>query len=127
VFYQEVIAPMKITIQDDRNISAIQNEFNKAFPYLKIEFFSRAFPGGSFSKRLKQPDKTLGECRTIHNSGSITITPSMTVADLEQNFSTVYGLSTQIFRKSGKAWLETTLTNGWTLKEQNEEGAALSG
>ena len=28
-------------------------------------------------------------------------------------------LSAQVFRKSGKIWLETTFTDSWTLKKQN--------
>ncbi|MEI8136499.1 MAG: hypothetical protein WCH21_04145 [Bacteroidota bacterium] len=72
------------------------------------------------------PSKTLGECRTIHDSGTITITPQMTVADLEQNFRDIYGLSAQVFRKSGKVWLETTVTDVWTLEEQNSQGESLS-
>jgi hypothetical protein len=35
-------------------------------------------------------------------------------------------LSVQVFRKSGKSWLETTFTDGWTLKKQNQEGIDLS-
>jgi hypothetical protein len=50
----------------------------------------------------------------------------MSVAELEQQFSDVYGLSVQIFRQSGKAWLETTVTDKWTLEKQNEQGKALS-
>ena len=30
---------MKIKISDDRKIFEIQEEFNRIFPYLKIEFF----------------------------------------------------------------------------------------
>ena len=119
---------MKITINDRRKIFAIQEDFNKLFPYLKIEFFSKPHKAGGASakKLIKHGSKTLGECRTVHSAGSITITPQMTVTDLEQNFADVYGLSTQVFRKSGKTWLETTVTDGWTLDEQNKQGEALS-
>jgi hypothetical protein len=119
---------MKITINDQRKIFAIKEEFNKAFPYLKLEFFSKSHTkdGVSSKKIVKHNNKTLGECRTIHNNGEIEITPNMTVADLEQNFSNVYGLGVQVFRESGKVWLETTLTDGWTLEEQNQQGKALS-
>ncbi|MGZ3920372.1 MAG: hypothetical protein ACXVC7_08775 [Bacteroidia bacterium] len=120
---------MKITINDKRKIYAIQEEFNEQFPYLKIEFFSKPHkPGGSTSpKFMKSNTKTLGDCRTIHNKGTVTITPGMTVADLEQRFSDVYGLGIQVFRKSGKVWLETTVTDGWSLEEQNRQGESLSG
>jgi len=119
---------MTITINDKRKIFAIQEEFNALFPYLKIEFFSKPHkPGGASSKKHMKPGgNTLGESRTIHNNGKLTITPHMTVADLEQNFSDVYGLSVQVFRKSGKVWLETTVTDKWTLEEQNKQGESLS-
>ena len=119
---------MKITINDHRKIHAIQEEFTNAFPYLKIEFFAKPHAsGGQSSKNLmKQSSKTLGECRTVHNKGVITISPEMTVDELEQRFMDVYGLSTQIFRKSGNVWLETTVTDGWTLAKQNAQGEELS-
>ncbi len=119
---------MKITINDNRKIHAIQEEFHEAFPYLKIQFLAKSNKtGGPASKKvIKQSSKTLGECRTIHESGNISISPYMSVADLEQAFSDVYGLGTQVFRKSGKVWLETTVTEGWTLEEQNRQGEELS-
>ncbi|MBL7919921.1 MAG: hypothetical protein JNJ40_06375 [Bacteroidia bacterium] len=119
---------MKININDNRKIFTIQEEFNTLFPYLKIEFFSKPHKvgGASAKKLIKHNSKTLGECRTIHNNGEITITPSLTVSDLEQRFQDVYGLNVQVFRKSGKVWLETTVTDGWSLDEQNKQGEALS-
>jgi hypothetical protein len=119
---------MKITINDKRKIFAIQEEFNSVFPFLRIDFFSKPHkPGGGSSKKfLKQSSKTLGECRTIHNTGKISISEEMTVTELEQRFSDVYGLGVQVFRKSGNVWLETTVTDGWTIKDQNDQGEALS-
>ena len=119
---------MKISISDNKKIQFIQKEFNEMFPFLKIEFFTKPHRTGGTSprKQMKNPDSTLKQCRSVHGSGNITITPAMTVAELEQNFYSLFGLSTQIFRKSGKVWLETTVTDSWTLKEQNEEGQALS-
>jgi len=119
---------MKISINDNRKIHAIQEEFNLEFPFLKIEFFSKPHTsGGQSSKKLmKSSSKTLGECRTIHNNGEIFINAEMTVDELEQRFMDVYGLSVQIFRKSGTVWLETSVTDGWTLQKQNEQGKELS-
>lgn len=119
---------MKITINDQRTIFAIQEEFNTTFPYLKLEFFSKPHTkgGGTAKKFIKHNSNTLGECRTVHNSGDITITPSMSVAELEQRFADVYGLGVHVFRKSGTSWLETTVTDNWTLEEQNNQGEDLS-
>lgn len=119
---------MKITINDHRKIFAIQEEFKTLFPYLKLEFFSKSHKssGASAKNLIKHHSKTLQECRTIHNNGEIDITTQLTVSELEQRFRDVYGLSIKIFRKSGKVWLETTLTDNWTLAEQNRQGEALS-
>ena len=115
---------MKIAINDHRKIFAIQEEFNTVFPYLKLEFFSKPHQsqGATEKEFIKHPSKTLGECRTIHEDGNITITPHMTVDNLEQNFRDIYGLGAQVFRKSGNVWLETIETDGLTLEEQNEIG-----
>jgi hypothetical protein len=43
----------------------------------------------------------------------------MTVGELEQSFRDIYGLATQVFRKSGNNWIETTETVDWTLEKQN--------
>ena len=119
---------MNIIINDHRKIFAIQKEFNAMFPYLKLEYFSKPHKVGAPSSRkiMKHPSNTIGQCRVIHNKGTLTITPNMTVADLEQNFADVYSLSVQVFRKSGKVWLETIVTDGWTLEKQNSQGEELS-
>ncbi|MES2679481.1 MAG: hypothetical protein V4635_06325 [Bacteroidota bacterium] len=119
---------MKITINDNRRIFAIQETFSKNFPYLKLEFFAKGHQhAGPLTKKfIKHPGETLGECRTVHNNGAITINGAMTVTELEQRFRDVYGLGVQVFRRSGKVWLETTVTDGWTLDEQNSQGESLS-
>ncbi|MBC7694520.1 MAG: hypothetical protein H7141_03645 [Burkholderiales bacterium] len=95
---------MKIAINDHRKIYAIQEEFNGNYPYLKLEFFSKSHKSGGASPKtqVKHNNETLGEFRTVHHKGDLTIVPDMTVSDLEQNFGDVYGLAVQVFRKSGK-------------------------
>jgi len=119
---------MKLIIDDQQSIGRIRDAFNNRFPFLKLEFFSKRHQSGHASplKFLIRKDVTLGECRTIHNSGEIIITPDMKVNELEQLLWTRYGLGVQVFRKSGMIWLETVLTDAWTLAEQNAEGESLS-
>jgi hypothetical protein len=119
---------MNITITDSRRIETIQQEFNCSFPYLKLEFFSRSHTTGepTAKKFMRSPDKTIGECRTVHQSGHVTIEPGMTVTELEETFRDLYGLNVQLFRKSGKIWLETSVTDSWTLEEQNRQGETLT-
>lgn len=119
---------MKIIINDQQNIAQIQKVFNEMFPYLKLEFFSKTHKPGrpSTPKFMIRKDLDLGEFRKLHNTGEIQITPQMSVNELEQCFGTEYGLGVQVFRKSGRAWLETIYTDTWTLAEQNEQGESLS-
>ena len=118
---------MKITINDHRKIFAIQEEFSTVFPYLKLEFLSKPHePSGKpGEKPFRNDSKTLGECRTIHNKGEITITPNMTIAELEERFEDVYGLGVQVFCKSDTKWVETSATKKFTLEEQNRAGKSL--
>jgi len=119
---------MKLTISDNRKIHQIQEEFSRIFPYLKIEFFNEPHAPGMPSPRstMKRLHSTLALCRSIHTNGTLTVVPEMTVSDLEQNFTNLYGLSVQVFRKSGKVWLETTATDKWTLEKQNQQGKELA-
>lgn len=119
---------MKIKISDSTRISAIQEIFHKNFPYLKIEFFSKPHkPGNPGVKNfIKPPQSTLAECRTNHLEGEISIVSDMSVKDLEQQFLHHYGLFVQVFRKSGNIWLETTVTDNWTLEQQNTQGEEMS-
>src|ERR1035441_7121858 len=115
---------LELTIKDKTTISELQTQFGSVFPYLRIEFFNITFRTGMrFSKANMFPvQKTLGACRHLHREGIIHITPYDTVENLENTFLKEYGLTAKVFRKSGRLWIETSLSNSWTLQLQNEEG-----
>ena len=119
---------MKITINDERSILSVQQEFHNMFPYLKLEFFSCTHHSERHSPATtwKKESRLLGECRKSHASGQAELLPQMKVSEVEELFETAFGLKVQVFRKSGKSWLETVYTNDWTLAEQNSEGEELS-
>ena len=116
---------MKLHIDDTRTISEIQEDFNGTFPYLKIEFFKKAHEAGEASPKSEMlpADATLSKWRTKHNEGDLVITPETKVEEVEASFQNKFGIAAQVFRKSGEVWLETSATDAWTLKEQNEQGA----
>jgi hypothetical protein len=60
------------------------------------------------------------------SEGLLHISREMTVSQFEAKLYDDFGLSAQVFRKSGNVWLETSATDAWTLAQQNEEGAELS-
>lgn len=118
---------MEIVISDQFNISDMQQAFQQAFPYLKLEFFAQTHhPQTSTTRFIRIHTNTFGELRKQQDAGQHrSIAPDMTVTELEALFGTHYGLGAQVFRKCGRVWLETTVTDGWTLEEQNKEGEAL--
>lgn len=122
---------MIFTVNDKTKINDFQKEFNDAFPFLKIDLFTPATSANeviSSVKRIKDGNETLCECRNIHHPGTITMTfsPDTTVAELKQNFKDLYNIKVQVFRQAGNSWLETTLTQNWTLEQQNKHGEILS-
>jgi uncharacterized pyridoxal phosphate-containing UPF0001 family protein len=114
---------MEITIDQTKKLSDIQTEFCKRFPCLKIEFYKQAHTAGEGSPKEKTIDSnlTINEVQIEKEIGVIKITGLMTVAELESSFSNTFGLSAQVFRKSGSIWLQTTVSDHWTLAEQNQK------
>ncbi|HLP53611.1 MAG TPA: hypothetical protein VK151_01210 [Fluviicola sp.] len=119
---------MKIRIHDQTTIADVQRQFSEMFPYLKLEFFSKRHKPqeGTQMKFLLPGHKCLNDIRKTYRGGELEIYPDMRVSDLEQLFGIHFDLGVQVFRKSGKSWLETILTDSWTLREQNTEGEFLS-
>ncbi len=115
---------MKLHIDDKRTIKEIQREFEKAFPYLKIEFFKKPHEIGEASpiNEMLPNETTLGEWRTIHTEGDLIFSKESTVQEVESGFQEKFGISAQVFRKSGAVWLETSATDAWTLDEQSSQG-----
>jgi hypothetical protein len=109
-------------------LSTVQSAFSVAFPYLKLEFFKHRHKvqGANAKKDLLTPGVTLHFKTRGPHTPEITISSEMSVAALEQLFQDHFGLSAQVFRKSGKSWLETTFTDDWSLNKQNTEGQELS-
>ena len=119
---------MELTIEKKSLTSDIQKEFNTVFPYLKIEFFK---PGIGLGKKVtgylkKDGKQSFGELISSHFPLKINIDSSRTVGQLEKDFWALLGLGMKLYRKSGTLWIETTLTENWTLGKQNLEGELLS-
>ncbi|GIV32069.1 MAG: hypothetical protein KatS3mg030_371 [Saprospiraceae bacterium] len=111
-------------ITDDKKLEDIQREFQEMFPWLKLEFYTGTYEPGHASPANQQldPRLTIGQVRTVRKEGDLKISPDMTVRELEQKFWDQYGLLVQVFRRSGKIWLQTSKTDEWTLGEQNRKG-----
>jgi hypothetical protein len=119
---------MHLHIAPNRLISDIQKEFNEAFPFLKIEFFkTRSFTRSDFmAHQIIPPQRKIGDGQLDITDGDIEVVEEMKVKDLERIFKNQFSLAMQVFRKSGNLWLETTMTDNWTLQQQNDHGREIS-
>ena len=119
---------MILTIDDNKPISTIQNEFNSMFPFLKLEFFKHVHEvrQGSPKKDMLNSNLSLKQFSKKNLDGKLEIKDGMKVSDLESSFQMLFNLSAQVFRKSAGTWIETSVTDDWTLKQQNDEGKDLS-
>jgi hypothetical protein len=115
---------MKIVIDNQQPVSLIREQFNRLFPYLKLEFYPKqqaqeqtAVPNG------KEPwNKKIGELRQRENTGAIDVLPGMTVLELKHLFAAHYGLDVQVLRRFGRTWLETGKNDNHTLSALNSIG-----
>ena len=115
---------MIITIEPERTISEIKEEFNVLFPFLKLEFFRTAHEEAEATQHREMIKKNMPISDISRNKkyGTFYLTPATTVATLEATLRDDFGLYVQVFRKSGTVWLETTVTDNLTLQTQNALG-----
>ena len=119
---------MKIKIASSRLLSEIQKEFNDQFPFLKIEFFRSTMPRVSKWNAVNRisPDLEISKCQVLRKEGELHFLEETKVGELENLFLNDFNLNAQVFRRSGNIWLETTMTDKWTLKQQNEHGREIT-
>jgi hypothetical protein len=119
---------MHLHIAPNLLIGEIQKEFNEAFPFLKIEFFkTRSFSRSEYmAHQIISSQHKIGDGQLAITDGDIEIAEEMKVKELEKIFKDQFSLAVQVFRKSGNLWLETTMTDNWTLQQQNDHGREIS-
>ena len=120
---------MRLSSYGERLITDVQNQFASVYPFLKIEFFKNV----DFSRNIYPRQKQIAHSLQLKDAsiskkmeGELLIDDIMTVTDLERTFRSEFGLAAQVFRRSGNIWLETSITNGWTLKQQNDHGREIT-
>ncbi len=100
---------MEIRIEAGEPFEEIQKKFCEKFPYLKIECLC------DDSLTDENQEKNLKSC----NDCAIIINDNTTVADLLSQFNKMLHLTIKVLRKSNNLWIETSLTDSWTLEKQN--------
>ncbi len=72
------------------------------------------------------PDNArLNNIQPALKEGGMVVSELTAVGDLECFFRN-HLLNVQVFRRSANLWLETTMTDAWTLQKQNNHGKEIS-
>ncbi len=117
----------EIVINSDSLIMDIQLQFNMLYPYLKIEFFknsNKTIPKTKVS--TASPQNKIKELTNLETTQKLNVGKTRTVAEIASDFYRQIGLSVRLFRKSGNIWSTISLTEGWTLENQNKAGEFIS-
>ena len=124
-FYRKHLG-MTLTVNRNKSVAEIQEEFNRYFPYLRLEFFlpGRKITGDEKARGNGDP----GSVKPVGSrlEGALEVADTMTISQFEESFLETFGLRVQVLRRSGSVWLQTSLTSGWSLKRQNEQGREIS-
>ncbi len=123
------ISSMNIEFWPDRKLEDVQKDFNGAFPFLKLEFaIANKNNNSTEAARVLSniENLTIGDLNKNIHPGLIEITESMTVFELEKIFTHKIEMPVRVLRKSGNIWMGTSITNNWTLSQQNEHGREIS-
>jgi len=115
---------MDIHVNANKKLLDIQQEFQSRFPYLKLAFYNHTHKPGEITSNqdLINLQQTIKELQTDNHEFDIHINELMTVKSLEMMFQNKLNIGVHVFRKSGLNWLQTSATDNWTLKTQNEHG-----
>jgi hypothetical protein len=109
---------MKITKQT--TLKEIKTQFASKFDGLKLEFFKKKHADNAGSPKKDMLDLSLTVTAINPNAveGEMVWSKDMTSTELEQIFESKFGLHAQVFRLTGRSWIETTSTDSYTLEKQ---------
>lgn len=116
VHSEEAGSALSLNLLNALTVGAVQQRFSRVWPHLKLEFYKQIELNGiRITKRLESDHPLKGSAPSPINSDT-------TVAQLKTVLSGLTGYAVRVFRKAGSLWIETSLTDDWSLRRQNEEG-----
>lgn len=116
-----------IQLTSEKIIKNIQKEFSDIYPFLKVEFFRKGYSKKKFFQQKQNllGELSLGTASGRNKNGMLEIISSMTGKELEKKCDEEFGVYIKVYRKSGNLWLEITITDDWTMKQQNDYGSEI--
>ncbi len=117
---------MYLLLSKDKTVNEIQKLFNGKYPFLKLEFYKRDDRDPVLPVKRHIAHAATLRTAGLKNDGLLEVRDDLTVYDLEKTFLSKFGLNAQVSRKSGLLWLETTMTDKWSLQKQNDHGREIT-
>ncbi len=115
-----------LKIDGNSTIKEIQENLQKQFPFLKFEFCKDM---GSDTKKdkfeLLPPSFKVSAFMPVKGNITLTLDGNKRIFELKNDFKNI-GLCVVISRRSGNAWVKTSLTEDWSLQTQNSAGENFS-
>jgi hypothetical protein len=108
---------MENRIEAGKTFGEVQEEFTRTFPYLKIDLVTSSI----HSKELCLTNEN-GHAQIADKISYIMLTDNTTVKEIVHHFKELFNLSVKVQRKSDGEYVDTMLTDNWTLTKQNLEG-----
>jgi len=100
----------------------VKQMFSQWYPFLKMELYRTDARQEGRQKKAEPVTEKFGR---LSLEGFVDVDDDITVAELIDRLA-CFGLRTEIFRKSGTVWVETKLTDNWTLEQQNNAGEEIT-
>ena len=110
----------EIVINKDSLVIDIQSKFTSFYPFLKIEFLTKAKKYFSFRNNKVNPESKISKITDSTFPVKLDVGPERTIVEIEEDCQALLGLTMQVSRKSGNVWNAISLTDNWTLRSQNE-------
>jgi len=119
---------MRLHLMRTTTIGDVKDQFNEAFPNLKLEFFKVPHQEEALTRAesmYTDESLQLGDLGKIPEAGvHVDIDAADAVWDVEKKYADLAMLYVQIFRKGHNGiWLLTSATDDWSLEKQNRKGA----
>ena len=109
-----------MTVNPNTTVNELMCQFAEHFPFLRLALYE-----GSGSKK-RAANETDFALKNRKNSVDVIFESSTKVRNFIDELEKSLGWKVQILRSSGKLYIETSVTDQWTLDRQNQEGAELS-
>jgi hypothetical protein len=118
---------MYITIEPTQQLVDTNNNFQKFFGLLRLDFYASVHNSGELSTELEALDyETTWSELGLKSEHKIEFEKSTSVSEFEGKFKAL-GFGVQVMRNSKGVWLQTSATDDWSLAEQQARAEEMSG